>query len=455
MDRSANLDAVVADLVHHENYLDTCQVDTPHDVVAGFWRLVNRYRPNPASVLDMGAGDGRFARYGTYRRYVGYEIDVARLPKTPLPKGASMRTQCVFQLGRSRFSCALGNVPYVRHHDVEKSWLNVIADQIDGKLDIRVSRLANAYLYFLCQALIATEDDGLVALIMPYEWVSRPSARAVREYIHENEWNVDVYRFTDEIFPRVLTTASVTIIDKRTRNDRWRYFKIDRSFKKAQVQHPSGTRTVLKYSRRGEGYFSQRGLSPGHQKAFVLTESQRLLHSLKKGRDVVPCVTSLKCVPASVRTLTKAAFKKHFVDSGEPCWLVRVERPLSKQLQGYLRSVPKEYTETSTCTSRETWWKYKAFPVPRALYGSGFRGKGPKFLDNPVGAANLGSVHGLLGRGHGDFQSLLEYLRGVDFRARTVHHARTLVKVEVNQMNHVVQRWERRTRVQKKKSRSP
>lgn len=60
-------------------YLDTCQVDTPEKLVHATWEHVHHLRGDLDHVVDFGAGDGRFALGGRYRRYEGFEIDEARL----------------------------------------------------------------------------------------------------------------------------------------------------------------------------------------------------------------------------------------------------------------------------------------------------------------------------------------------------------------------------------------
>ena len=61
------------------SYLDRCQVDTPVGVVQSAWNRVRELRPGKVGkVVDLGAGDGRFATYGLYESYVGYEIDQNR-----------------------------------------------------------------------------------------------------------------------------------------------------------------------------------------------------------------------------------------------------------------------------------------------------------------------------------------------------------------------------------------
>ena len=65
--------------------LATSQVDTPEEIVRVFWKITHRYRPRFSRVLDLGAGDGRFAIGGHFSSYEGVEIDTARSPCVKLP----------------------------------------------------------------------------------------------------------------------------------------------------------------------------------------------------------------------------------------------------------------------------------------------------------------------------------------------------------------------------------
>ena len=65
--------------------LSQSQVATPSDIVAKFWSLTHKCRPRLDSVLDLGAGDGRFASGGSFSKYVGIEIDPRRSANARLP----------------------------------------------------------------------------------------------------------------------------------------------------------------------------------------------------------------------------------------------------------------------------------------------------------------------------------------------------------------------------------
>jgi hypothetical protein len=432
------LDEAARNLSESAVFLQRCQVDTPSDVVKGLWGLLTQYRDDVGRVFDPGAGDGRFAVDGPYREYVGYEIDRERDPRTDLPKNARIIADCAFRAEQD-FDICIGNPPYVRHHDIEPLWRDTIVDIIETKSRRPVNRLANAFSYFLWQGLFATKADGLVAMIVPYEWVSRPSTKALRDYIEENGWSVDVYRFADTIFPRVMTTASITIIDKSATSGDWNYYSIDRNFEYEKLASPSGSQhSVLEYSKSRSDMYAKRGLSPGSQKVFLLTEGDRIHHGLEIGRDVFPAVSTLRYVPKTLTVLNRSSFNTYFVDMGRRCWLIASTTEPSAQLAGYLESVDPSARDTRTCRERETWWVYGDEPVPNALFSAGFLGHGPQFIENHVGAIAVGGVCGIYLGKNQRLRDILASLREVDFASRVVHHSKTLKKVEIGQMNAVL-----------------
>jgi predicted RNA methylase len=194
------------------------QVETPPVIVALLWQLVRERRTVLPRVLDLGAGDARFSVGGSYKNYEGVEIDRAAVHGIRLPPNARVSIGCTFRHAGINYDACIGNPPYVRHHDLALRWKRATAKRIENELSISFDKHANLYLYFLCLALTKTAASGLLALVIPYEWVSRPSAAAIRQHIKEKGWNVSVYRFQGAIFPNVLTTASITIVDKEGRN---------------------------------------------------------------------------------------------------------------------------------------------------------------------------------------------------------------------------------------------
>ena len=421
-------------------YLDRCQVDTPNEVVAATWAHVGELRRQIGKVVDFGAGDGRFSHYGCFKEYIGYEIDRCRCQNAVLPAHASLLNRCAFSDEINDADVCIGNPPFVRNQDLPDGWRQKACDVLRRRTGVAVSGLANAWQYFFLLSLASLKADGLCALVVPYEWVSRPSAEALRKYIAEQGWNVSVYRLVDTTFDRVLTTSSITIVDKAQRDGRWRYFEETADGDYLPLPSPSGSpQGVMRYMRRSQidkdSPRAVRGLSPGTQKVFTLPEGERVRFGLQVGRDVVPCVTTLRHLPAEVKELDEKAFRTYYRESGQKCWLIRTDSKPSRVLRAYLDSVPESNYQTSTCLERVEWWKFNMPPIPTLLMAMSFKGEFPKSVCNSVAARAVGGVCGIYNVNDDQASTIVGGFDGIDLRDRIVSHSKGLRKLEINQLN--------------------
>ncbi|MDJ1167506.1 hypothetical protein QHI69_36900 [Burkholderia gladioli pv. gladioli] len=427
-----------------ELYLDRCQVDTPGKIVSSVWEHIHERRATVGKVVDFGAGDGRFAREGRYKSYVGYEIDAARCERASLPSSATLLPQCAFSARIDDADVCLGNPPYVRNQDLPAGWRQTAAASVQARTGVKLSGLANAWQYFFLLGLASTKPDGLVAIVIPYEWVSRPSAEALRNFIRENGWDVTVYRLMDDTFNRVLTTSSITIVDKRASTGKWVFHEedLDGSFRVLPTE-AGGICGVLKYATRRDAraceVHAKRGLSPGTQKVLTLTEGERVRSGLMIGTDVVHCVTSLRGLDPAYTVLNDKIFNKHFRLAGAKCWLIRTDRKPSARLKAYLDSTPPENYQTSTCSNRDRWWEFTMPEMPALLVATGFRGVFPKVIVNSIGARAVGSVSGIYGVSQKNRAKIANALREIDLTDCIVPHSNGLKKLEINQLNTLLQ----------------
>lgn len=418
------------------------QVSTPLDIVKLFWRITHVYRDRLPHVLDLGAGDCRFALAGRYDSYLGIEIDDRRHPLDDLPDNARVQYRCAFEDDDTRYDACIGNPPYVRHHDLNRSWRDAIARRLEAETGESINRKCNLYVYFMFLAILKTRDSGIVSLLIPYDWASRPSAAPLRRFIEKNNWNVDIYRFSAPIFDGVLTTVSISVVDKGTSDGRWNYHRIGRNGDVSRLKSVTGSEQhLLPYEARGK-IWAQRGMSPGSQRVFTLSEGERIHAGLTK-QDVWPCVTSLRGVPATLSLLTEAAFRKRFVDAGSKCWLIKSSEPkLSPRLLAYLSSVSEEVRATATCNARDLWYRYPLLPIPQLIVSTGFKTFGPKVLVNTFGVRPVGAVAGI----YADFPvgatRLRQYLTSVNLEGRVVPHAKEFRKLEIRQLNAVLNQFQ-------------
>jgi hypothetical protein len=432
-------------------YLDRCQVDTPNALVENVWDHVRERRSKVGRVIDFGAGDGRFARGGKYRCYVGYEIDAARCVTAKLPSNATLVNKCAFADERSDADLCIGNPPYVRNQDLPRGWREQVSATLARRTGVTLSGLANAWQYFFLLSLASTKADGLVAIVIPYEWVSRPSSSALREYIRKQGWDVSVFRLRDETFDRVLTTSSVTVVDKRKPRGRWKYFEeLTSGGYRALPSETLSTSGVVNYAARSDvattKVFARRGLSPGTQEVLVLTEGERVRSGLRIGTDVVPCVTSLRPLDAGCQVLTADVFKEKYSLPGHKCWLIRTDRRPSRALAAYLSAVPSRKYQTSTCLGRDKWWQFPMPTIPALLSATGFCEERPKVVDNVLKARAVGSVAGIYGVPKTRRRSLVRRLGRLSLAERIVSHSNGLKKLEINQLNTILKSIEDRGR---------
>lgn len=420
-------------------YLSRCQVDTPERLVRFVWAQVNERRPNAGKVVDFGCGDARFSNHGVFESYTGFEIDPSRGPRAPLRRPHRVIIDCAFDNrgDTEGYSTCVGNPPYVRHHDLEPAWLERANARLGELVPYKADGRSNAYVHFMWLALAAVNEDGLVALVIPYEWVSRPASAKLREFIKAAGWDVDVYHVENAAFERVLTTACVAIIDKQApRGGKWRYFNVDAADTVTPLKELTGSaQRQIAYERPTGSVRAIRGLSPGGREIFVLTEAERIHFQLVVGLDVVPAVSSFRYIEETQATLTEALFRKHYVHAGQRCWLLNVDSEPSPALKAYLDQVPAESRNNYTCNARAVWWRFTMPKVANILYASGFKGSRPKMFRNVYGAIHVGGIHGIHCDSASDAASIMLDLQQQDLSKRVVALSKGFMKVEVKQMN--------------------
>jgi hypothetical protein len=420
--------------------LRASQVATPLSTVELFWSVFHKHRSRAGRVLDMGAGDGRFARFGRYDAYTGIEIDPDRIPRRLPNKKARVIQGCVFARKRGGFDACIGNPPYLRHQDIEMPWKQETIDTLSAQLGFTLSGHANLFIYFMAQGLLRTTDDGLCALLVPFDWVHRPSGRGLRDWIEEKRWQVTVYRFVAPVFDAVETTATISVIDKSVRSGDWHYYNIDADGSISKRNQATGTGRLPLAYQRASVVFTRRGISPGTQPVFTLTDGERRHHGLHRS-DVVRCVTSLRGLSDGLRTLSRAAFEKHFVRGGRRCWLIRCRGRLSDRLKAYLAAMPEEARSSATCKRQSPWYVYEKIGSPPLLVHSGFTGKGPRMLVNKAGAIPVGSMYGVFGCSSAQAGRVRQSILSESINSRVVPHSGRLKKVEVGQLNTILSKF--------------
>jgi hypothetical protein len=77
------------------------------------------------------------------------------------------------------------------------------------------------------------------------------------------------------------------------------------------------------------------------------------------------------------------------------------------------------------------------------LFSSGFTKYGPKVLVNSIGAFAIGSVWGIHSKTKLPVRRLQTYLLNINFEEQIVAHAKSLKKIEVKQLNTILNKFDK------------
>ena len=421
--------------------LEQCQFTTPPKLVKFVWKLVSKRRPSIGTVIDLGAGDGIFALGGKFQSYIGYEIDSDKYGSKDLPSKVRIVHKDILSI-EGKFDLAIGNPPFIRHQDISDIWKREAKERIQDEVGIEVNGRSNLYQYFMWMSLLRAANDGIVSLVVPFEWAFRPSSLPLREFIKANNWSVEIFKLPQDVFfEDIAAIPSITIIDKSRKWNGINVIELNEHLKAHKgTRGKSNISNQFEFSRRNPQIYAQRGFSSGSQEYFTLTDKARKQNRISL-KDVVPCITTLKPLELGVDKLNKSVFRTFFVEKGYKCWLLKTnKRVLSKEVKRFLNTVPAGIRENWTCSNRSPWYSYKTPQQPEILYSSSFRkGRRPKIVINEIGARNISAVQGVYLRSANlSKEHVLLRLKMVDFSVGTFPTINNLRKIEVNQMNSIL-----------------
>lgn len=376
------------------------QVATPAalaDAMAA-WALAGA-RP-PGTLLEPGSGGFVFTRAALRRvaglRATGIELDPAA---GRAPPGVRLVIGDFLDdgvLAGAQFDAVLCNPPYVRHHHLEAGYKAEVAARLGGRAGVALSGLAGTHIYFLLRALELAAPGARVAFVTGAEWLEAGYGGAVRRWLVERGWlrAVLVAAPEAEVFPGVLSTAAVVLLEK--------------SFSPAGVAHAVGlsvdelvaataaggegvARVALggdrwtapagdaSGPRLGDRFRVRRGVATGANDFFVL-DAARVKGLGIPARHLVPCVAGPRDL--SPRFLLRVA-------GGRPGRAV--ERYLA---EGQALGLDARYL----CRTRDPWYRVEAVAPAPLLLGYMAR-TGIRVVDNRRrGAVHLNLFHGIYPR---------------------------------------------------------
>jgi len=201
---------------------------TPHRIVDWITSEAARRCPQPARVVDAGAGTGRFT-LSAATKFPSAEIIAiennselaAILRKNITTAGLDARVKIVLEDFRTiRLEPApgptiyLGNPPYVRHHDIPSEWKTWYARTMRS-MGVRASQLAGMHLHFFAKAISDARPQDLVFFITAAEWLDVGYGSALRSLIQicAKFAEITLLNRSVQAFDDAFTTSVLTLVE--------------------------------------------------------------------------------------------------------------------------------------------------------------------------------------------------------------------------------------------------
>ncbi len=189
------------------------------------WAVKRAVGSSIARIVDPGAGTGRFTIAAAEAFPTATVMAIENDPELAVilranlhVHGLGSRAQVLVSDFRavelpvvSGKTLFIGNPPYVRHHNIERSWKDWYSKFCAGR-GVVASQLAGLHLHFFAKVLEIGMADDFGCLITAAEWLDVGYGSALRHLLADGLGGLELHVLEPaaEAFPGTMTTAAIT-----------------------------------------------------------------------------------------------------------------------------------------------------------------------------------------------------------------------------------------------------
>jgi adenine-specific DNA-methyltransferase len=399
------------------------QFFTPEPLAKYLTKLL--MRSDPKTVLDPAVGGGQLLRAlpKSVRRF-GIDVDPVALDlaKSSLPADVELAEsdfldESSWPFAEAEFDGIIANPPYIRHHKLSPEQ-KACRNQLNDRLGITLSALADYYVYFFCEAVSRLNSSGTLVFLTPALFLEARYGDALKELLLR-EGTIDqiiVFDHHRRVFADAVTAAAVTVFTRqRSRrltilrdadfNGRVQHLHTQRLSRRELQTEGSWKRHLLSRQvavtssesvRLGDIVGIRRGLATGSNSFFCLSERDRLEAGIPR--------TYLRRVLVSGRNLPERAFTLTDwgarLERGDRVWLLwcskAVEQITSKRVRAYVERGEEQGVHLrTTCRANKTrpWYAVENVDPPDFVFT--YMSKRPlRFIENRAAVHALTALLG-------------------------------------------------------------
>ena len=398
------------------------QFFTPEPIATLMAEWVSQNQPK--YVLDPSVGTGVLTKAVIEKtknaQYDVFDIDneVLSVFRETIPKTVNIKifnADYLTSTQNTQYDAIVMNPPYLKHQNIDyKEWLY---DELSYRAKVSISKTSNAYILFSIKAIIALQELGRAAIIIPTEWMNSNFGVSFKAFLKKTGYLRNIVYFSDSssIFDGALTTACVLLLEKSDYRDEFSAFHVNakeglpRKLKDLQsisvatkvncttlcekvkwsnVLFKAESAKISGFTSLGNLGTSKRGIATGANKYFHLnkTEAQSISRHHKK-----PCVGKSVDVGGYVFSGKDYSTLK---SKGKRCYLIDFKGALSHQDKLYIKHGEKIGVNDGYILSRRKPWYSMEQRQTAPIWASVFGRNGMRFIYNEAGACNLTTFHG-------------------------------------------------------------
>lgn len=222
------LDLLYEDLVNQNYKKKFGQFLTPNYIAEFMASWINEHEPE--KVLDPAVGTGIFlesilkTRKVTPKELWGFDIDPIMLNSCQLRlalrgfagDALHLIQQDFIKMGQffaETVDAVICNPPYLNFHNFDR---NGLAESIEQRLRVKLSRLTNVYVLFFLQAMSLTKKGGKLAFITPSEFLYTGYGEELKAFLLKNATldSLILMDFEYSVFNKAIATTIITLFRK-------------------------------------------------------------------------------------------------------------------------------------------------------------------------------------------------------------------------------------------------
>ncbi|MCZ2298042.1 MAG: Eco57I restriction-modification methylase domain-containing protein [Chitinophagales bacterium] len=174
-------------------------------------------------ILEPSCGDGVFLESIRNNSFPYKSITAVEIEKEEAKKSENLNLKSTEIINsdfhefcnktKKRFDIVVGNPPYIRYQYFDKKQQKEAAN-IFNKVDLKYSKLTNAWVSFVVGSSLLLKDNGKIGFVLPAELLQVSYAKTLRNYLSHYFNKINIISFKKLVFPDIQQEVVLLLCEK-------------------------------------------------------------------------------------------------------------------------------------------------------------------------------------------------------------------------------------------------